>query len=185
MTQQGFSFCRKVWNFAATPYQRHDTTEALRHAARRSALRREKTKRIGDLSPFRRSNIARGGIAYPMRLSCGTTACPTRYTIEFSGMAEGEIYEGAASRESSAQSGRQDRRAKLWAVCSRKARSGLKRMRMRKVSLGLLLYFMDRSVMAIAISDVVAIIISAVISVIPNKRLIGYSCFEQLKDLIP
>lgn len=55
----------------------------------------------------------------------------------------------------------------------------------KTVGIGLLIYFMNRSVMAIAISDVVAIVISAVISVIPNKRLIGYSCFEQLKDLIP
>lgn len=55
--------------------------------------------------------------------------------IEFNGMAEGEIYKGAMSRESHAQSGRQDRRAELWAVCSVKTRSGLKRMNMRKASL--------------------------------------------------
>lgn len=55
--------------------------------------------------------------------------------IEFNGMAEGEIYEGAANRESPARSGRPDRRAELWAVCSMKTRSSLKRMNMRKASL--------------------------------------------------
>ena len=55
----------------------------------------------------------------------------------------------------------------------------------KTIGIGLLIAFMKRSVMAIAITDVVAVAISAIISVIPNKRLIGYSYYEQIKDLFP
>lgn len=53
------------------------------------------------------------------------------------------------------------------------------------IGIGLLLAVMNKSVMAIAIMDVVAIVISVGISIIPNKRLINYSCFEQIRDLAP
>lgn len=55
----------------------------------------------------------------------------------------------------------------------------------KTIGIGLLLAFMKRSVMAVAITDVVAVAISAIISVIPNKRLIGYGYYEQIKDLLP
>ena len=55
----------------------------------------------------------------------------------------------------------------------------------KTIGITLLLAFMRRSVMAVAITDVIAVAISAIISVIPNKRLIGYSYFEQIKDLLP
>lgn len=55
----------------------------------------------------------------------------------------------------------------------------------KTIGIGLLIVFMRRGVMAVAISDVVAVAISAVISVFPNKRLIGYSYKEQIKDLLP
>ncbi len=53
------------------------------------------------------------------------------------------------------------------------------------IGIGLLIIFMNRGVMAVAISDVFAVAISAIISVIPNKRLIGYGYIEQIKDLLP
>lgn len=53
------------------------------------------------------------------------------------------------------------------------------------IGIGLLVLFMKRGVMAVAISDVVAVTASAIVSVIPNKRLIGYSYIEQIKDLLP
>lgn len=55
----------------------------------------------------------------------------------------------------------------------------------KTIGIALLLAFMRRSVMAVAITDVVAVVISAIISVIPNKRLIQYSYFDQIKDLLP
>ena len=55
----------------------------------------------------------------------------------------------------------------------------------KTIGISLLIAFMKRSVMAVAIADVVAVTISAIISVVPNKRLIGYSYFEQIKDLFP
>lgn len=55
----------------------------------------------------------------------------------------------------------------------------------KTIGIGLLIALMNHGVMAIAISEVIAVAISAIISVIPNKRLIGYSYFEQLKDLLP
>lgn len=55
----------------------------------------------------------------------------------------------------------------------------------KTIGIGLLLAFMHRSVMAVAVTDVVAVFISAIISVVPNKRLINYSYGEQIKDLLP
>lgn len=55
----------------------------------------------------------------------------------------------------------------------------------KTIGIGLLIVFMRRGVMTVAISDVVAVVLSAVISVLPNKRLIGYSYIEQIKDLLP
>ena len=53
------------------------------------------------------------------------------------------------------------------------------------IGIGLLLLFMNKGVMAVAVSNVAAIIISAIISVFPNKWLINYSYIEQIKDLTP
>ena len=55
----------------------------------------------------------------------------------------------------------------------------------KAIGIGLLLGFMNRSVMAVAITDVIAICISAIISIVPNKRLINYGLLEQAKDLMP
>lgn len=55
----------------------------------------------------------------------------------------------------------------------------------KTIGIGLLLGFMHRSVIAVAITDVIAICISAVISMVPNKRLINYGLLEQIKDLFP
>ena len=55
----------------------------------------------------------------------------------------------------------------------------------KTIGISLLIAFMRRGVMAVAITDVVAVAISAIISVLPNKRLIGYSYIEQIKDLFP
>jgi O-antigen/teichoic acid export membrane protein len=55
----------------------------------------------------------------------------------------------------------------------------------KTIGIGLLVAFMKRSVMAIAITDVVAVAISAIISIMPNKKLIGYTYKEQILDLVP
>lgn len=55
----------------------------------------------------------------------------------------------------------------------------------KTIGIGLLFAVINKGVTTIAIIEVVSICISAVISVIPNKRLIGYSIFEQIKDLLP
>lgn len=55
----------------------------------------------------------------------------------------------------------------------------------KSIGIGLLLVFMHKSVMAIAVTEVIAVTISAIISIVPNKKLINYSVFEQIKDLLP
>ena len=55
----------------------------------------------------------------------------------------------------------------------------------KTIGIGLLLGFMHRSVMAVAIMDVIATFMSAIISIVPNKRLIRYGLLEQVKDLLP
>ena len=50
---------------------------------------------------------------------------------------------------------------------------------------GILLFTLHKGVNAIAVGAVAAVFISAVICMIPNKSIMGYSILEQLKDLAP
>ena len=56
-----------------------------------------------------------------------------------------------------------------------------------KKGIGLVLLFltMNYGVMAIALSLVVSTIISSFINASPNKKLLGYSYFDQIKDMVP
>lgn len=53
------------------------------------------------------------------------------------------------------------------------------------LGVAMLLVSMNYGVMAIAASNAAFAVISMLINMIPNKKLIGYSMFQQFKDLIP
>ncbi len=50
---------------------------------------------------------------------------------------------------------------------------------------GMVLIAMHFGVKAIAISDICAVIFANLVNAVPNKKLVGYGCLEQLKDLLP
>ena len=53
------------------------------------------------------------------------------------------------------------------------------------VGLVLLLLTMFHSVMAMAYSLLLSTLLSSIINAFPNKKLLGYSYLEQLKDMLP
>ena len=55
----------------------------------------------------------------------------------------------------------------------------------KPVYLGMLLYTMTISPLAMAIGNAVYALYGATVNALPNKKLIGYSYMEQLKDILP
>ena len=61
------------------------------------------------------------------------------------------------------------------------------KMEIIKKSVGLLLVLlsMNISVLAMALSSVVYSVFTSVVNSFPNKKLLGYSYFDQIKDILP